>query len=110
MIPTRGHEAFSLVVVEALARGVPVIVHDFGAQAEIVEETGAGLTYGTPEELDAVLERVASDPGLRHELGRRGLEAAERRYSTDSHLSRYFSLISELQRRGADDVAMAPGR
>jgi glycosyltransferase involved in cell wall biosynthesis len=111
VLPTRGHEAFALVAVEAMARGVPVIAHRFGAQAEIVEETGAGLTYGTPAELDAALGRLASEPGLRDALGRRGLEAARGRYSVDAHLRSYLSLIASLAaRRGAGELAGAARR
>lgn len=96
VLPTRGHEAFSLVVVEAFARGVPVIVHRFGAQAEIVDETGGGLTYGTPAELEAALEVMASDQEARAEMAERGLEAARGRYSVEAHLESYLGLIGRL--------------
>jgi glycosyltransferase involved in cell wall biosynthesis len=96
VLPTRGHEAFPLVVVEAFARGVPVIVHRFGAQAEVVQETGAGLTYGDAGELDEALDSIAADPALREELGRRGRHAAAERYSVEAHMDRYLGLVEEL--------------
>jgi glycosyltransferase involved in cell wall biosynthesis len=106
LIPTAGHEAFPLVAVEAMAQGTPVIAHRFGALEEIVEDTGAGITYGSPEELGEALERISSDRVLRQELGRRGLEACSTRYSVDAHLRRYLSLISILAReRGNEDLA-----
>ena len=41
LLPTIGHESFPLVVVEALARGVPAIVRRRGALAEVAAEAAA---------------------------------------------------------------------
>jgi glycosyltransferase involved in cell wall biosynthesis len=110
VMPTLGHEVFGLVALEAFAQGTPVITRRFGALDEIVEATGAGLTFGSAGELDAALQRIASDPGLREELGRRGRIAARDRFSIDAHLRRYMLLIERLaHERGTDDLAAAAG-
>ena len=96
VLPTRGHEAFSLAGVEAFARGVPVVAHGFGAQAELIEDTSAGLTYRDQDGLDAALDLIASDPRGRSEMGALGLEAARGRYSPEAHLDRYLGLVREL--------------
>jgi glycosyltransferase involved in cell wall biosynthesis len=98
VVPTRGHESFPLVVLEAFVRGTPAIVHRFGALAELAEETGAALTYGQPSELDAALARLAADPELRRSLGQRGRAAYQRRWTPEAHLRRYFGLIADLAR------------
>jgi glycosyltransferase involved in cell wall biosynthesis len=106
LIPTAGHEAFPLVAVEAMAHGTPVIARRFGALEEIIEDTGAGISYSSPAELGEALERINSDGNLGEELGRRGLEACRDRYSVEAHLRRYLGLISGLAReRGDDDLA-----
>jgi len=93
VVPTLGHESFGLVPIEAFARGVPAIVRAFGALAELAEESGAALTYRSDAQLDAALERIAADPDLRAELGRRGRRAHRERWTPDAHLDRYLGLI-----------------
>ena len=106
VVPTLGHEAFGLVAVEAFARGTPAVVHRFGALAELIEDTGAAIGYGAPEELAAALDRMAGDEQLRMQLGRRGRAAFLERYSTQQHLRRYLALIAELA-GGRGDAELA---
>jgi glycosyltransferase involved in cell wall biosynthesis len=96
LMPTLGHEVLPLTALEAFSAGTPVIAHDFGALGELVADTRAGISYRTPKELDAALDLLAADDGLRAELGRRGRDAYERRFSVEVHLRRYLSLIEEL--------------
>ncbi len=98
VMPTLGHEVLPLVPLEAFTTGTPAVVRRFGALEELVEETGAGLSYGSPSELDAALDRLAGDSRLRAELGRRGSRAFTERFSVDAHLERYFSLIDSVAR------------
>lgn len=102
VVPTRGHEAFGLVAAEALARGTPTVLHRFGALEELLEDTGAGIGYRTPEELGAALDQIAADEQLRTQLGRRGRAAFLERYSTQHHLGKYLSLIADLARGRGD--------
>ncbi|MEA2159446.1 MAG: hypothetical protein QOD66_1826 [Solirubrobacteraceae bacterium] len=76
--PSR-YEGFGLVVLEAMARGVPVIA----ARATALPQTGgeAALYFdpgadGGAEELEAVLSALLSDPGEREARGRAGREWA----------------------------------
>jgi glycosyltransferase involved in cell wall biosynthesis len=96
VLPTLGHESFPLVMLEAFARETPVLARRFGAQAELLEASGGGLSYGSDTELGEALDRLASDGELRRRLGRRGRAAYEERWTSEVHLDRYFSLISEL--------------
>lgn len=99
LLPTIGHESFPLVVVEALSRGVPAIVRRRGALAEVATESGGALTYDSPAELHACLDRLAGDDALRDELGRRGREAYERWWTPEAHLATYLALIERLSSR-----------
>jgi glycosyltransferase involved in cell wall biosynthesis len=108
VLPTLGHESFPLVVLEAFARRVPVIARRFGAQAELVEQSGGGLTYASGTELTTALDRLSADEGLRRELGKRGRTAYEKRWTPEVHLTGYFALIARIAReRGAGDLAAA---
>jgi glycosyltransferase involved in cell wall biosynthesis len=95
VVPSVGYEVFGLVVLEAFARGTPVIVNDLGALPELVEDSGGGLTYRTNAELVDAIERLRIDGALRDELGRRGQEALRRLWSEERHLDGYFAAIDE---------------
>jgi len=106
IVPTVGHESFGLVAVEAFARTTPVLARGFGALGELIDESGGGLAFTTDTELDAALERIASDAALRQELGGRGRAAYEAHYTEEHHLERYVGLIADLaRRRGRGEVA-----
>jgi glycosyltransferase involved in cell wall biosynthesis len=108
ILPTLGHESFPLVLLEAFARRTPVVARRFGAQGELLEASGAGISYESEAELDRALERLAADPSLRRTLGERGRSAYEHRWTPQAHLSRYFSLIGRLAReRGDAELAAA---
>ena len=96
LVPTAGHESFGLVPVEAFARATPVVARDFGALSELLVDSGGGLPFDTDAQLDAALDRIAVDPGLRARLGRRGRAAFEARYTEQPHLTAYLELIGEL--------------
>lgn len=82
-VPTVYREPKGLYVLEALAHGVPVVEPNHGAFPELVQSTRAGLLVPpeSPEALAEGLRRLALDPKLRRELGRRGRAAVEERYS-----------------------------
>ncbi|MEU3249814.1 glycosyltransferase [Streptomyces sp. NPDC006997] len=79
--PSTWLEAFGLVVVEAMAAGVPVVAAGHGAFVELVEEGVTGLLHrpGDPASLAAGLRRISADPTRNREMG----EAARRRYEQD---------------------------
>jgi glycosyltransferase involved in cell wall biosynthesis len=64
-------EPFGLVVVEAMAAGLPVIAASPGGPAEVIEDGVTGLLYqaGDVEGLASALRRLAGDPKLREKLG-----------------------------------------
>jgi glycosyltransferase involved in cell wall biosynthesis len=97
IVPTLGHESFGIVAVEAFARGTPVVLHRFGALAELAEPDRA-LTYAGEEELLAALASLADSQDLRDSLGQRGRAAYAQEWTPERHLARYLALIDELAR------------
>jgi glycosyltransferase involved in cell wall biosynthesis len=67
-------EGFGLTVLEAMARGIPVITSTAAALVETAG--GASLTFDPhqPEELAALIERVLDDAALRGDLRIRGMQ------------------------------------
>ncbi|QNS03432.1 glycosyltransferase [Streptomyces xanthii] len=76
--PSTWLEAFGLVVVEAMAAGVPVVAAGHGAFVELVEDGVTGLLHrpGDAASLASRIRRIAGRPDLGRELGR----AARSRY------------------------------
>ena len=68
--PSLGSEAFGLVVLEARAAGVPVVVSETGALPELVRNGLDGLVVraGDPEGLRSALQRFIDDPTFARRL------------------------------------------
>ncbi|AIV32211.1 glycosyltransferase [Streptomyces sp. R1] len=76
--PSTWLEAFGLVVVEAMAAGVPTVAAGHGAFVELVEDGATGLLHrpGDTASLAACLRRITAEPDRNRRMGL----AARRRY------------------------------
>ena len=87
-VPSVYAEAKGIYVLEALARGVPVVQPAHGAFPELIELTGGGILTA-PGDLPALAGALADllrDPARRAELGQRGRDAVQRGF-TDDHMA-----------------------
>jgi glycosyltransferase involved in cell wall biosynthesis len=102
--PSVAPETSSLVAIEALACGTPVIAFPSGALPEIVEHGVTGFIVNGMEEMaDAIHAAGEIDP----EACR---EAACARFSLDRMVMRYFDLYHQLAAQGRSDLsAMTEG-
>lgn len=91
--PTLAPETSSLVAMEALAAGTPVIAYRSGALPEIVEDGVTGFLVDNVNEMADALGRV-------HLLSPQACrQAAERRFSAERMIERYFDLYRTVARR-----------
>ncbi|MEP6901089.1 MAG: glycosyltransferase family 4 protein [Actinomycetota bacterium] len=97
IVPSICYETFGIIVIEAFANRTPVIVNNLGALPETIEDSGGGFVYSNQSELITAMQKLASDPALRNELGEKGFQAYMKYWSEEVHLAQYFSLIEKLQ-------------
>lgn len=107
--PARGYENMPLAIIEAMARGVPVVVTDIGGSPELVsgERTGMCAPPDDPISLRRAIDRL-DDDALATRLGRAGIDVVQKKYSPDVHVTQieglYEQLVSappQLQHQGA---------
>lgn len=64
VVPSLWHETFSLVTLEALSYGVPVLVSDTVGAKDIVKEYDSKFVFHSDEELVSLLEQLVDDKSL----------------------------------------------
>ncbi len=107
VVPSLCYEVFPLAVAESLAHGVPVVARRIGAITEVIEETGGGLLFDTPEECRQAMQRLISSSALRSELGDRGRRVALERWTEEAHMKQYLELIRRVTEDRADPLRTA---
>jgi len=104
MIPSLCYEAaFPLVGIEAFATSTPVIARRIGALTQVAE-IGGGWVFSNGEELREVLAVALDDTEGRAEHARKARRLYEERFSEEVHLTRYLSLVDEIERGRAPEV------
>lgn len=99
LVPSLVAETSSLVAMEALACGCPVVAFAAGALTEIVEPGVTGfLVADTSEMADAIRDCDALDRDVCR-------DAARRRFSLDAMVARYFAVYRRLAARGRQKLS-----
>ena len=96
--PTLAPETSSLVAMEALAAGTPVIAYRSGALPEIVTD---GVTGFLVNDVESMVEAI----GKVHTISRAAChDAAKRRFSKQRMIEQYFKLYNEIINEGPSVV------
>ena len=74
-------EAWGRVVTEAMASGLPVVCHNRGGYAEIIEHGRNGFLFETQQEALQILLGLKEDPALRERVGKAARRTAEELFS-----------------------------
>ena len=100
VLPTY-YEAFSKVVVEAMACSKPIVASKTGAIPELVDDgaTGFLVPFGDPDVTAEKLRILLGDKGMRDSMGRRGRERAESQFTWRAVAERTKSAYDELDSR-----------
>jgi len=94
LVSSSRSEAFPLIIVEAMASGVPCVVTDVGDSALIVGETGEVVRPGNPPEMAAALQTLRAS--RLDELGKLARKRVESLYNLDLAAARYWNTYGEL--------------
>ncbi|NOZ70090.1 MAG: glycosyltransferase family 4 protein, partial [Deferribacteres bacterium] len=96
--PSGVREGLPLAVAEAMACGIPVIAGDVGGTPEIVKHGETGLLV-PPGDIYALAESIAflvENPEKAREMGMKGRELVEERFSSSLMVSKVESLYGRL--------------
>jgi glycosyltransferase involved in cell wall biosynthesis len=96
IVPSLWYEVFGIVILEAFAQGVPVIVRNIGGMPKIIEESRGGFVFETEKELVSAMDQLLDDPNLRQKVGQHGYEAFQHKWCADVHIPRYLELVEQI--------------
>lgn len=93
-------EPFGIVLLEGMARGVPVVAVDSGGPAEFIqhERTGMLARSGEPAALADALEPLLASRELRRTVGEAGRELFLREFTGEALRRRFFASLERLVR------------
>lgn len=96
-VPSR-HEAFPMVIVEAMARGVPVASSGVCAVPEMLDFGKAGFLVEnvSVEGWRECLAEILADPAVLPSVGQRGFEHMSTHYTVDAMVDAYVNAINEV--------------
>ena len=97
-LQTSRWEAMSMVILEAMAAGKPIVATDVGENRRIVDAAGAGfiVRQGDVHSTASHLERLATQPELRLKMGASGKMAVREQYSVTTMARKYEALYTRV--------------
>lgn len=98
LFPTKS-EGFSLALLEAMARGLPVITTDVGANKDMIEDNGGVIVpVNDFDAIDVAIQQI-SDKNIREQMSNFNVAKVEKNYTIDIVMQRltdlYKSIISK---------------
>lgn len=93
------HEGFSCALAEAMAVGLPSLVSDIPANAQLVRDGVHGLTVpvGDTEAIALALRKLKASDEVRRSMASSAREEIVQNYSLDKVVDRYEALFAEIQ-------------
>lgn len=94
VVPSLCFELFGMVVVDAMALGVPVIASRIGGLPYVVEDGVTGLLFepGNHEALVSALGQLLGDPELCLRMGKAGQQKAMQEFTEDKYFHNLMSV------------------
>lgn len=98
IVPSEWYEGFPMVILEAYARGTPVVASRIGSLEEIVAEgtTGSLFETGNAPDLAVKVSGLVSNPGRLSLMRRRVRDHFRSRYSSSSGIASLLDIYREV--------------
>lgn len=109
IVPLRAGSGTRLKILEAMALGKAIVSTRIGAEGIGLVDGDSACLADTPEEFARAVERLLDDPALRHQLGRRARQLAERHYGWTAIGERLLTSYASLL-RSQPESAQSAGR
>ncbi|MGC9261297.1 MAG: glycosyltransferase family 4 protein [Phycisphaerae bacterium] len=107
VLPTLS-DTLGIVLIEAMASGLPVVATDIAGVPEVVAHGSTGLLVrpGNTSELARAITELIDSPELRLKMGTAGRRKAAREFSAATNYGRLFNLLVTVarSRRGSLDL------
>ncbi|WP_041972988.1 glycosyltransferase family 4 protein [Geobacter sp. OR-1] len=103
LVHTSRQESFGMVLVEAMAAGIPVIANDLGGMREVVADGVSGYLLA-PGDIALLAEKIdflLADPELRGRMGMAGRDRVREKFDIATRIEDYHKLYEELASGGA---------
>lgn len=99
VIPSLWHEPFGRVIVEAYAKGTPVIGARMGGIPELIENGITGYTYEAKSQSDlaAQIDRIYSNTALSKEMGLAAYDLYKRKYTPEANYRMMLDTYNQVK-------------
>lgn len=96
VLPSKS-EGLGIVVLEAMASGLPIIATNVGGQTEIIQITQNGFLVNVdqPEQIAANLKQLINNPRECYRIGQVGRELVIQKFNWSDHVKKLDSIIKE---------------
>ncbi len=96
LAPSVWEEPFSIVVLEGMGIGLPVIASNTGGTPEAIEDGDNGFLFtgGSSRELAAIIDRLDADRALCRRVGERARQCVLRDYQIERLVDRLESCMA----------------
>jgi len=90
------NEAFGIVLLEAMAFGLPIIASDSGACPEVIGKAGILFKQGDYEDLAKKILNMMTDFKTRRQLSQLGFKRVNNVFSIEEHIKKHIDLYKSI--------------
>jgi glycosyltransferase involved in cell wall biosynthesis len=99
LVPSTCFETFGIALIEAFSHATPVIARRLGPFPEIVQGSGGGELFDTPQDLIEAMRGLQREPERRQRLGRAGYQAYCERWCERVVIPQYLQIVEDARER-----------
>ncbi len=92
-------EQYGMVLVEAMASGLPIVAYDTGAISEVLGNVGILVHEGDITGLSKQILKLANDENLRLKLGRMGRKRAEDEFDNKKTAKKIEAIYKDIMQK-----------